>query len=75
LQIASFYSSKHQALTESPTQLSKTGRNASITRFSTHTQQKAGQGRGTAQGRKKTLKMKKHTKNTYKEISTMSLEA
>jgi hypothetical protein len=75
LRIASFYSSKRLALIGSPIQGSKTGGNASITQFLKDTQIRAVQEREVVQGRKRTWMMKKHGKNTYKEISTLSSEA
>jgi hypothetical protein len=75
LRIASFYRRKHSRLIGSLIAHFKLGRNAFTTPFSTDTGLIVTQGRDAVQGRKKTPKILKHGKFTYKEISTMSIEA
>jgi hypothetical protein len=75
LQIALFYRRRPGSLIRSPIARFELGRSAFITLFSTSTAPIVTQGRDTVQGRKKTVKIFKHGKITYKEISIMSFEA
>jgi len=75
LRIASFYRRRPRSLIGSPIARFELGKRLFTTLFSTSTAPVAAQGRDTVQGRKKTARILKHGKFTYKEISIMSIEA
>jgi hypothetical protein len=64
LRIASFCRRRPGTLIGSPTARYKLGRSVFAMPFSTYMLLKAAQGREAGQGRKKTLKIQKHGKNT-----------
>jgi hypothetical protein len=75
LRIASFCRRRPGSLVGSPIARFETGKRLFITPFSTSTAPIAASGRDAVQGRKKTARILKHGKFTYKEISIMSIEA
>jgi hypothetical protein len=75
LRIASFYRRRPGSLVGSPIARFEIGKRLFTTQFSTSTALIAAQGRDAVQGRKKTARILKHGKFTYKEISIMSVEA
>lgn len=75
LRIASFCRRKPGSLVGSPIPRFKLGKRLFTTPFSTSTAPIAAQGRDAVQGRKKTARILKHGKFTYKEVLIMSTEA
>jgi hypothetical protein len=75
LRIASFCRRRPGSLVGSPIPHFELGKRLFTTPFSTSTAPIVTQGREAAQGRKKTARVLKHGKITYKEISIMSIEA